>query len=534
MYYGSRKLAERPLPTAFFQLSLSPNGKQALVLREDPTVAVPREQAVLELWEISNSSFKVLSKIAARDFELTWLSSNLVLIAEYESGRLVCYEQDLRSGKRRDVARVSSEYPSFAVSPLWPAGWILYDRSRPFDIHAWIRLEAEGQASWREVLVEGHQARLLGLWKDELVLLSRADAKTSEMTLVRDWRNSLSRATVPVEGRTIATLPAIDFGFQWQNWVYLVHSTQWRQELSVLDLRDGAVGKVALPPGIRVLRKPKLLGAETSVWVGEGPFCSPAFFSLNLRDRQWKTLWNDELTGLKSTDFQIDVEPERVVLKGSPDAPKEGPILLESYGGFRQVLPPTYDQARLEWLRRGGRVVLMQLESQPLGQEDVVNDLLHSAKEYDSDQVVYRGRSYGGTLGLMAVEREPRSFKAVWVEAALTDLIDYPHLEPGRLWLSEIGDPREPAQYRRLRHLSPLAKLGEASLPTIVASCARNDHVVDPRHSWSFVRRAEELGLPMVYLDERETGSHSSVGPSWTEELRTLDFVWRSVSESTR
>ncbi len=503
-----------------------------MLLSEDPKAAVPREQAVLELWDLTALTSRVVSRQAARDFELAWLSESRFLMAEAQADEIVAIEQDLslKATSRHEIARVRAKYPRLAVSALYPRGLVLYDRNRPLDVHCWVLEDPSGRA-WEEVHLPQRQLRIMGWWKDQLILLERSSITNSRVLSVPRGNESLA-TSIARQNRPIATLPVADFGILADGSVYLVSGGSWQQNLTRLRLETGQTSKLALPLGARTVHKPYALGAESLSVLFEGPFLPPQAWQFQLEHQRWKPLRSSPLTGLDLAKYQCRVEADRVVLSKKEGLSGYEPVLLESYGAFRQTLPPVYDPVRLEWLRCGGKVILAQLQSAPLGQEQTISSLHRSAQELSQGPVVYRGRSFGATLGLMTEIRFPGTFQAIWADAALTDLLNYPSLEPGTLWLAELGDPTEPSQRQHLEKLSPLSTL-EASFPPTVLSSARNDRVVDFRHVWSFVRQAERVGTDNVFLFEQNGGSHSSTGTSWQEDLKILDFLWRKVAPSS-
>ncbi len=239
------------------------------------------------------------------------------------------------------------------------------------------------------------------------------------------------------------------------------------------------------------------------------------------------------LEGIDPRRFQISVGAETVKLDAiEPVA--NSPVMLESYGAFRQKLLPYYDAVRLEWLRRGGSVEIVQLETPPLGQDLAVTGLIEATEHLGGRAVVYRGRSSGATLGLIVALRYPDLFRAVWAEAGLTDLVGYPTRVPGKLWLSEYGDPQDPVQLERLKRLSPLNLLSrDKKVPTILLTTSSEDPVVDPRHSWRFLERAQELGLAdKVYLQQQELGIHGALGSRLVDQVAAVDFLWSRAIDS--
>ena len=523
-----RLIGEQPLETAFFQVSLSPDGKKALLLREDPALVLPREQAALELWDLETLQPQVVSLQAARDFELAWLSPTRFLAAESDADEIQVWEGDtsLEVASRHPIATVRAKYPRVAVSALYPQGWVLYDRNRPLDTHAWVLKEPEGRA-WEEILLPARQIRVLGWWKTELVLLERNSPTSSQLLISSASPGHLLTEELK-NARQTASLPVVDFALLADESVYLVESSSWAQELSRFDLESGEREVLSRPPEVRTIHKPRPLGRGGVSALLEGPFFPPSVWQFRFDTGEWNSLLSYPSEGFKAEDYRCQVEPDRVLLAGRTTSSPAAPVLMESYGAFRQTLPPAYDPVRIEWLKRGGLVVLAQLPSVPLGQEKAIALLSQEVHRFPGSPVVFRGRSFGGTLGLLTEISSPGTFRAIWADAALTDLLHYPSLAPGDLWIPEFGDPADSGQRQRLEKLSPLATLS-SSLPPVVMSSDRKDRVVDFRHIWSFVQQAEKLGVPNVFLVEQSGGSHGSTGTTWREDLQILDYLWRAA-----
>ncbi len=275
------------------------------------------------------------------------------------------------------------------------------------------------------------------------------------MVLVRDGVDSsrllrLSGEALNLEGEELLTSGVVDFALMQGQAIYCWERTTWGHELKVLDLATGRVESVPYMEGPGLGRKFQPAGSSGACFLYEGPL-QPLSAGL-IEGKEFRVLRSAQAEGL---EVKIEVGSGRVTLTASGD----GPTMLEAYGAFRQTVLPRWDWARAEWLRRGGRVVIEQLQIPPLEQEKARNRLLTVARELGGGSLVLRGQSAGGTLALMALVEEPSLFNAVWADSPVTDLVNFARLAPGDLWVGEFGDATVPSERERLLKLSPLHRL---------------------------------------------------------------------------
>ncbi len=517
-------LREQPLSHGLFQVALSPDGRGALTLRRDPSLTNPREQAVLELWSLEGGEPTEITRSAALAFEPTWTGEATFLFAESNAGFNRVLEQNA-DGSRTQALALEAPYPRLTISPLWPEGWVIYDRTRPRDIHCWTRASRGPGPAWSEQFQAGRSGRLLGWWKQRPLWLLGDLAEPASLVLA---------SGKGVEGETLARLGPVDFALLLGDRVALLEEASWGQRCRVFDLKRGSFREAAAPFGPWLGHKMAPLGSHQTGLLVEGPLQPPSPALLDLASAKLTVpyRWPSPLS-LSTQDVAIRVDQEGATL--TPKKEKPGaPILLEAYGGFRRRIEPRYDPVWGEWLQRGGVVRIEQLPGQPRQQAATRDALLERAEHWarDGHPLVLRGQSLGGTLALLAAQQAPEQFRAVWADAAVTDLVNFAQLPPGELWIPEFGDSGDPAEAQRLAQLSPLARADATnSITPLLSTTAPDDTAVDPRHSARFQQRRREVAPSAAsYLLWQRNGAHGPFQASRTELWRAVEFLWSAAA----
>lgn len=523
----AEKLAHRPLAQGFFHVSLAPGGEAILTLRADPGVEDPREQAVLELWAPGGVQ-QTISSQASSDFEPSWLSPTRFLFAEAGPDWLQVLEQDRTTGHRSQQFASPSRYPRVSIQRLYPDGWVAYDRNRPQDTHVWIASRL-GEP-WQERLLAGRQVRLWGWHRDRLVASERvASGRTQTLRLALDsW--PLAPEATELRGDLIGNQGNIDFGCLGPDHLYALEPQSWGHQLTAWNLTTRQSRTIALPFEPVHGRKIKYSSAEAATLTLEGPFHPPSAFRLDLKSGRIDPLLVRPLEPPLEEPVEVTISGQAITL-APRSSTTTSPLLLESYGAFRQFLFPIFDEARLAWWRRGGRATLLQLEAPSQAHEHAVQQLLSYVDSLTPrPPIAYRGSSFGATLGLMAMLEQPKAFQAVWADAGLTDLLTYPQLPPGELWKSELGDPSQPKQAQRLRALSPLHRLQGQTLPPCLLTTALDDPAVDPRHTTAFLRQARLRNPDWDLSFMLQTSGVHRVFSTPPQELeQAIAFLWKRV-----
>ena len=208
------------------------------------------------------------------------------------------------------------------------------------------------------------------------------------------------------------------------------------------------------------------------------------------------------------------------------------PALLYAYGGFDVALTPVFSALRAVWLERGGLLAVANLRG---GGED--GKAWHEAGRLDRKQNVFddfcgcarwltasgwsrpdrtaiMGGSNGGLLVGACMTQQPALFGACVAEVGVFDMLRFHKFTIGWAWMSELGDPGNPEQYRWLRAYSPLHNVrpGTHYPPTILLTGDHDDRVV-PGHSLKFAATLQAAqGGDAPILLRVETGAGHGAG----------------------
>lgn len=163
-----------------------------------------------------------------------------------------------------------------------------------------------------------------------------------------------------------------------------------------------------------------------------------------------------------------------------------------------------------------GRLLDLEVRDQTaaarwLGKQDFV----------DSAKIGIWGWSYGGTLSLMCLLKEPGVFAAAVAVAPVTDWRDYDTAYTERY----LGLPADnPDAYARA---SPITYAQTLKRPLLLAHGIMDDNV-HFRHATAFVEAAQEAGAP-VETDFYPKGAHGIGGPAERKLLfRRMEAFWSS------
>lgn len=525
---AARKITSRPLTHGYFNVTLSPDGKACLLLRQDPKTVGQAEKAILERWNFANDTHGEISDTAAAHFDPTWTDrEGGFVFAEAMPGYIRVLEQNA-DGDRLQALALEAPFPRLVISPLSPDGFVIYDRTRPRDTHCWIRKVSPQGTVWAEVFLADREVRLLGWWKKRLLAVVRDDRDSSRFLSLPETALSLASGRLSLDGEVLARTGVVDFAILKAGRAAFLQSGAWGHQLRLLDLESRTVKDLSLPTTPGQGGKFREAGPSLASFTYDGPFQPPSLAMLNLAAGTVRPVKVDPLVGLDAASVKVQVQSSQVLLTPAT-ANADAPVLVETYGGFQQTLLPNFDWVRVEWLKRGGSVRIEQIAVPPRQQREAVNQLLQRVADLTAP-IVLRGQSTGATLCLMAMLAQPERFAAVWADAPVTDLLNFHRLPPGELWKGEFGDPEDPAQQQRLLSLSPLANVTQAAYPTLLLSTASDDIAVDSRHVTRFLSRLRELNPDgESYLLWETTGIHGRLRPGAADLGVAVDLLWKAA-----
>lgn len=518
------KLLSRRFPEALLGVALSPDGKHALLQTQSAATEDPENRCSLELLELDSRQVRVLVTSGSRYLAPLWCTDDAFLLGECGADLVTVYRQTM-SGERTELVRHAAPYARLVLQALEPGGWMLVDRNDPANGHYWLTADETALSGWTELRTLGQRTRPMGWFEGKLVVIER---QSREQSLVRLESLPLQ---APLRGPVLFSTGPIEYAYLSGSTLLFLTTRQWSHEMGRLNLRTRACVPVPMPfePAHGAAFQPS--GPGRALLPLQGPFQPPGLFLVTTEPLLLRPLILPELPELRRDDFLVEYPEGGIRIRPAEAGALERPVLLESYGAFGEQLPPVYDPLRLEWLRLGGEIALAQLREKPRGQDELVDRLLDAARAFPV--VVYRGQSFGATLGLMAMQRDPGAFEAVLADAPLTDLLHFAERRPGELWLAEIGNPREPGERERLLALSPFHNLRGASYPPTVVTIAEGDPVVDWRHATAYVRRAQEAEPSNLNLLElQQVGAHDRLKPYLSEQMLLADLLWSLLPPS--
>jgi prolyl oligopeptidase len=207
------------------------------------------------------------------------------------------------------------------------------------------------------------------------------------------------------------------------------------------------------------------------------------------------------------------------------------PTLMTGYGAFGVPLSPAYlddfqgGRSLALWLGRGGALVIpvirgggelgvawhqagMRAKRQSSYDDFIaVAQLLTDEGFTRRDRLGVFGASNGGLLAAVVGTQRPDLFGAVVSDVPLTDMLRFPEMGMGALWIDEYGDPRDPAMAKVLRAYSPLHRV-EAGVdyPPFLITTSTEDNRVGPGHARKLAAQLLKAGAIVHFLEDGEGG----------------------------
>ena len=237
------------------------------------------------------------------------------------------------------------------------------------------------------------------------------------------------------------------------------------------------------------------------------------------------------------------------------------PTLMTGYGAFGVSVAPAYldswvgGRAFKLWLERGGALALPAIrgggergsawhraamrENRQVSYDDfyaVAESLMASGFTTPQHLGVFGG-SNGGLLAAVAGTQRPDLFSAVVCDVPLIDMLRFPQMGMGPLWIDEYGDPSDPALARVLRSYSPLHNVRDGgSYPPFLVTISTRDDRAGPGHGRKFAARLQQAGAT-AWLIEDEVGGHGvsdALGNPGLMALRMAFLIDRLMPAPTR
>jgi prolyl oligopeptidase len=203
-------------------------------------------------------------------------------------------------------------------------------------------------------------------------------------------------------------------------------------------------------------------------------------------------------------------------------------VLFTGYGGFQISELPYYSAGTGKlWLERGGVHVIANIRGggefgpdwhkagMRAGKKLAHDDFAAVAKDLVArgvtrpERLACVGGSNGGLLVGNMLTRYPQLFGAIECAVPLLDMKRYTKLTAGSSWISEYGDPDNPADWAFLRDISAYqaAEAGRPYPPILLTTSGRDDRV-HPGHARKMAAKLLALGY-RVYFYEPPEGGHA-------------------------
>ncbi len=227
---------------------------------------------------------------------------------------------------------------------------------------------------------------------------------------------------------------------------------------------------------------------------------------------------------------------------------KTAPTIINAYGGFEVSRLPGYNATvGISWLEQGGVFVMANLrgggEYGPSWHEAAMRDKRQNAfddliavaedlitrKVTTSQQLGITGGSNGGLLTSVMLTQRPELFGAVVSAVPLTDMKRFHMLLAGASWMSEYGNPDEPADWAFLGKYSPFHNIKSATqvkYPPVLYTSSTRDDRVHPAHARKMVARLETLGHKPLYYENIEGGHGGAADIRQSAHVMALEYVF--------
>jgi prolyl oligopeptidase len=209
-----------------------------------------------------------------------------------------------------------------------------------------------------------------------------------------------------------------------------------------------------------------------------------------------------------------------------PGGPR--PTLLYGYGGFDIPVLPEFRAIFAAWVAAGGVLAVANLRGggefgaawHQAGmlehKQRVFDDFIGCAETLIADgittrgQLAIHGRSNGGLLVGAVMTQRPDLAAAALPTVGVLDMLRFHRFTIGWAWISEYGDPDDPALFPVLRAYSPLHRLaaGTRYPATLICTGDHDDRVV-PAHSLKFgaeLQRCQAGQRPVLLRVDTKAG----------------------------
>ncbi|GAA1842385.1 prolyl oligopeptidase family protein [Microlunatus capsulatus] len=373
-----------------------------------------------------------------------------------------------------------------------------------------------------------------------------------DLEAVRRGRDDAWREVLAETEHTLGQVVAAGDGF------VTVHLVDAQPRVSRYDLHGRLLGPVDLPAGAVVGLEGH--AGDDEVFVGLSSVVSPTAAHLvhfgsgevtplpGLVRGAGGGFVPPEVTVERSAATSADGTrvPYFLIRAAGADADAPRPTLLWGYGGFKIPLFADYRPGWAGWLAAGGVLAIANLrgggeygtewyEAGRLSRkQNVFDDFVAVAEHLQStgvttrEQLALHGRSNGGLLVGAVMTQRPDLAAVALPGVGVLDMLRFHLFTVGAAWISDYGDPRDPAQFADALAYSPLhaVRPGTRYPATLVVTGDHDDRVV-PLHSHKFVatlQHAQAGDAPVLTRVEVATG-HGAGKPAALQAAEWADLL---------
>ncbi|HYN61597.1 MAG TPA: prolyl oligopeptidase family serine peptidase [Rubrivivax sp.] len=251
--------------------------------------------------------------------------------------------------------------------------------------------------------------------------------------------------------------------------------------------------------------------------------------------------------------------PYFVVWPKGASADGQNPTLLYGYGGFEVPLQPNYSGGLgSAWYGRGGVQVVANIRGGgEFGpgwhqaalkdkRQNAFDDFIAVAEDLVAQGITHprrlaiQGGSNGGLLVGAVMLQRPELFRAVVCQVPLLDMQRYHRMLAGASWMSEYGDPDDPAQWHWISSYSPYHNVPEANamppgtrLPAVLFTTSTRDDRVHPGHARKMTARLLESGHEALLYENIEGGHGGAADNAQRADMMALEysFLWQQLGD---
>jgi prolyl oligopeptidase len=351
-----------------------------------------------------------------------------------------------------------------------------------------------------------------------------------------------------------------------------VHDTAWTRDMLLLvTLQDVATRVYGVTPGSWWRERLAGLPEHTTIRIRDADGEEDEFFLTSSGFTTPPTLWRGtaggplepiksgparfDATGLvTSQHFATSDDGTQVpyFLVRHRDQTTPGPTLMEGYGAYGINFNPAYRgvTGRL-WLARGGAYVLANIrggceygpawhtQAMRAGRHLVYEDFAAIARDLidrgitTPAQLGATGGSAGGLLMGVMLTRHPELFGALVCPAPVLDMSAFRRLRASTGWMTEYGDPDDPADWTFLRDYSPYHNISaDRHYPPVLIETNTNDDRVHPGHARKMAAALEAAGHRVLFYEDIEGGHSGAVDHNQGTFQIALkyQFLWRCLA----